>query len=116
MKEYLINYETAALAKDKGFTDYTEMQYTVNGDVCSSESVLGSRVGLYPILTQSLLQKWLRDTHKICISIKARCNHGVIFYKILILDVEEESTISESFDNYEKALEVGLKEALELII
>ena len=64
MKEELITFDTAKLAKEKGFND-TETYVSYHYCISSKEAVLdGDRLfkEIYiPAPTQSLLQKWLRE-------------------------------------------------------
>lgn len=76
MKERLISFETAKLAKEKGFNIKTEASYLDNENVFKPKR----HSKLYPTMTcinsvdepfvsaptESLFQKWLRDEHKIC--------------------------------------------------
>ena len=57
--------------------------------------------------TQSLLQKWLRETHNIFISINVN-------YCYKIYNNDELYEESFYYNNYEEALEQGLQEALKL--
>ena len=103
MEESLIKFETAKLAKEKGFDVFRHM---TNNGVYDKKGVVGyvhvydSR---YHILapTQSLLQKWLRERHKIDIFI----GHGYI----------NNMQYDTKYKTYEQALEAGLIEALKLI-
>lgn len=114
MREQLISFETAKLAKEKGFDELccysfeTENNFyeTVKPWKNSEDSTE------YAVCTQSLLQKWLREEHKINITItyagkyiiKIKKGYGGIY-----------ELFNEIFDTYEEALEAGLKKALELI-
>lgn len=59
-----------------------------------------------------LLQKWIRDTHNIHISINSlgQCN-----YHLLVGFVGNILTKGNNYSTYEEALEKGLQEALNLI-
>lgn len=127
MRDELINFKTAKLAKEKGFvglyptTDYILM-YFDNGI-----GVLGEQQGeddcrddFYLAPTQSLLQKWLRDVHSIHIKIEQE-ERNTKFYihlyeniKLVRLELGDDITDYE-FNSYEEALEVGLQEALKII-
>jgi hypothetical protein len=121
MKEQLISFETAKLAKEKGFNenvDYSYVEDTTPTNICNSE--LG-------VPTQALLQKWLREKHKIEVLIEATTSQlnfaeGYNYYiwnRNTGYEFWSEPTncpvgefISES---YEGALEIGLQEALKQI-
>jgi len=157
MKEQLISFETAKLAKEKGFfyktPKYypTENPHSIHKDV-EGVGILGTlhedtlyqkytkiheESGLleYQIATmisaptQSILQKWLRDSHAINVESnylpnieKFRC-----LYKPMHIQgahfknpKEYEKNVGKYYstlnhNTYEKALEEGLKEALLLL-
>ena len=115
MKDTLIEFKTAKLAKEKGFKSDTYIPgHRHEGDV-------GDFKGFY-FPTQSLLQKWLREEYKIDIEIRnlREVEQGIKLYKygyISIVESEEKrhkqyNTFSET---YEEALEIALYEALKLI-
>jgi len=134
MKEQLITFETAKLAKEKGFD--IPIQHTVNKQnlVYSEYSkdlvkMIDTNVvdnwndpkfiEICSAPTQSLLQKWLREVHKInlvpdCMWIKGG-------YECTGYDLNNENkeiislTKYGKYPTYEEALEAGLQEALKLI-
>ena len=78
MEDTLINFETAKLAKEKGFDEKVYREYDKSGYLrCTSKSadvVLGPYDELlksteYPAPTQSLLQQWLREKHQIIVDV-----------------------------------------------
>jgi len=141
MKEELITFETAKLAKEKGFdwacnmstTHYldenrhphdgtsgpfgwekdetvTSSGYFINNKkMCdfSNESYTQ-----YAVPTQSLLQKWLRDIHKIHITIWY--NELTEKYRIDSINSNEPFDMDE-YPTYEQVLEIALVESLNLI-
>lgn len=137
MEEQLINFETAKLAKEKGFNIYTQkvfvetLEHTLEmgrGGDCTfpyqAPRVLNSsEFGNWDIVhckapTQSLLQKWLREVHNIHLLIEPYYNEQtVLIYGIdvIIENSKEEIIIEKGFKTYEQALEIGLQEALKLI-
>lgn len=139
MKEDLITYKTALLAKEKGFDEITEFWWEIgSGDIndgnktpCLYSSPGNSlqnstlmkeykyqdiRCGEFSAPTQALLQKWLREKHKIHVQPqKFFHNKGFKIGKILISESSYNGPHGGKFDNYEEALEYGLKEALKLI-
>lgn len=103
MEEQRILHETARLAREKKF-DFPNKS--------SQNDYQGERP------TQSLLQKWLRDEHKIDIMIEpcTDIDSKEHFYEMtLVYDWSEEDSSDGSFYSYEDALEDGLLEALKLI-
>jgi len=136
MEEQLISFETAQLAKTKGFNWDCQNSYDKNGEIDNSVDLNGELVftqesflsaeengySVYAAPTQSLLQKWLRDVHNIEINISQNINkHVEYFYfpslitlapnKLSLLEAEIEGT----YFKYEEALEKGLTEALKYI-
>ena len=98
MEDTLITFETAKLAKEKGW----------NGDFVESHKIL---------TTQSLLAKWLREKHGIDILVQRNFSNGIKKY---ILTPCFDKPIVKGYqsvekNNYEDAYEIGLQEALKLI-
>jgi hypothetical protein len=108
MKEQLITFETAKLAKEKGF------------------------MVVHKLPTQSLLQKWLREKHNLNIKVDDFLNSDldvVWDFEIVRIgtDLDErgnyialvpysmDANTDRDFKTYEEALEKGLQEALKLI-
>ena len=139
MEDKLISFETAKLAKEKGFYEYNEHMsifYSHNclnrwlirdflfTQWCESTKDIGfaatnryTPVPLYEPYylqpSQGLLQRWLRETKKIIISVVFELNS----YELFIdngYNIGSEG-YGDTFDTYEEALEYGLFEALKLI-
>jgi len=106
MIEELIKFETAKLAKEKGFSVHFNMLIGIE-DCENPEDYL------YELPTQSLLQKWLREEHGIYVRVDT-VNVDHHYAWIIKLDPEHLS-YTKSDTTYEKALEIGLTEALKLI-
>ena len=114
MKEELIRTETYTLAKEKGFDIH----------VC--------RCGGYPecicedrLPTQSLLQKWLREKHRLHVKVEPGTSkddtvnwHAQVFtlrrFNVTFRSFEY-ATMFVFADEYEECLEKGLISALNLI-
>ena len=129
MEEQLISFETAKLAKEKGFDEECYFTYDkISKEYCifeSEYSETNSEINkyIYSAPTQSLLQKWLREKHKIWVSVSVEIftlKHSYDVFKheeddygpILITY----KTSSDEWDlTYEEALEYGLQQALKLI-
>ena len=124
MQEELITFETAKLAKEKGFNEKVYREYDKSGYLrCTSKSadvVLGPYEELlksteYPAPTQSLLQRWLREVHKINIVIQywtgLKPHKPVLHYRTTV----NENFFGEHYVTYEEALEEALFESLKLI-
>lgn len=99
MTEQLISFETAELAKEKNFNLFKDI-----------ELIYGE------LPTQSLLQKWLREKHKIDILVGMFLDSYIVHisYEHKLILKYEGDTI-QKFNKYEYALEAGLKEGLKLI-
>jgi hypothetical protein len=110
MKEQLISFETAKLAKEKGFDNDSANYYVTSGrlNVVNGED-------MFDAPTQSLLQKWLREKHDINVVASATVN--MWFYNSEYISTGKliVSTSEQSYDTYEDAIEKGLQEALKLI-
>ena len=126
MKEQLVNFETAKLAKEKGFQlkrnyfGYIDQFYEPKTKNIRHFGLHGRTPikDLIYIPTQSLLQKWLREKHNIQMILKP-------FYDSLkkensfvcdVIRISDGRVIkSPRMLSYEEALEIGLQEALTLI-
>lgn len=126
MKEQLISFETAKLAKEKGFNiatshgyyrhgteeDFRELLLWVNAEEKEPE------FGFAP--TQALLQKWLREIHSTYVtslpSYSDNSDKKKHFFEIAFQNtIKQMGDKFGYFDTYEQALEVGLLEALKLL-
>lgn len=125
MIDKLISFETAKLAREKGFDWNTKLilQYSDKEGFEFEEIVNFPKY--HPngcisckLPTQSLLQKWLREKHNLLITTginREKVQRRYIFY---IDGLKDHELIEESlkpFDTYEEALEFGLQEALKLV-
>ena len=114
MEEQLISFETAKLAKEKGFkwTAHNKLFYNDN----SSLNIIEFSEEDIPAPTQALLQKWLREVHKIYICVSHRI-FGVPEMHIVQYTTNTQMGIREDrwYDTYEEALEASFYEALNLI-
>ncbi len=135
MKESLISFKTAKLAKEKGFFTGTifdiyplvdffkSHKIGVLSSILMEESLdidLAIEEGYYAEApTQSLLQKWLREEYKsevyvvphfICYDPSVNNNKG--YYEVVI---DNTATTISGFETYEAALEAGLIHALKLL-
>jgi hypothetical protein len=135
MTEELISFKTAKLAKEKGLTKLFNTVHYIpcyNGDVTDVKryGILDEYQGedeilidwVYLAVTQSLLQKWLRDIHKINaipqVSKRSEDNkfYGFFSGDVIIYETDKSlDTIFRYFKTYEQALEAGLYQALLLI-
>lgn len=134
MRETPISYQTAKLAKEKGYTiegyftlyDYYNHEGILNGDYIDYISNIfrhkkygeSLNESLEPTLapSQSLLQKWLRENYQIFVIIDygGIWHHSKWFYTIRNPDVAKIYDLGY-WETYEEALEEGLINALKLI-
>jgi len=135
MEEKIIDFETAELAKEKGFDWETDKSYIERLEYSFEDRRKHEEVTMDYIPprilptkyedkhlkivcsapTQSLLQKWLRDEHDILVLVDEGFFN--LIWKIIIPDHELPQKIysEDNFNTYEKALEEGLQKALKLI-
>ena len=125
MKEQLITFETAKLAKEMGFQSYTPFYYSEDGEIKGTKIGMHGNPNAYGGIsapTQSLLQKWLREVHSIYVSIdyliiEVIDSKGVRFdWSIYNKNESIESKELIGLLTYEEALEKGLVAALKLIL
>ena len=142
MKEQLINFETAKLAKEKGFNvetlhfycknrtcDYIKTPYKYSFEVnANQETLINGEIDnfgygiTWSAPTQSLLQKWLREVHNIEIYVHKFKPNGAypkgyycVSRPLIHYSNEMKDWIFTNFKTYEEALEVGLQEGLKLL-
>ena len=136
MKDRLISFETAKLAKEKGFDVPIQTAYrSIRG---GSFHIIGERYNNGQAIdyitklsnyndnldedadetwsrpTQSLLQQWLREEHniKLAIIFRENASSGIESWDWLIKGQE---VAYRQYKTYELALEAGLLEGLKLI-
>lgn len=127
MEEQLVKFETAKLAKEKGFNWQCENVFYENGEAVTLPYYGGGGSGsvgnfevevfcdtdvLFTAPTQSLLQKWLREEHEIDLWCERFTTKEDWIWQCPKLN---RITITDYHDTFEEALEKGLQEALKLI-
>jgi hypothetical protein len=138
MKEILISFETAKLAKEKGFESGSANHYEKDGQIQFTRGVYSNGFIedndiLFEAPTQSLLQKWLRDKHDI--DVQSKFNNSLFrslyknghnkeslnYHWFITTNINSDDLFFEEFSGnetsltYEESLENGLTEALKLI-
>jgi len=136
MTEEIVKYETAKLARKKGFKILVDDAYFMAND--NGEITLGLSNYDEPIYgeikapTQSLLQKWLREIHNIDVDVvrdsevhyqdetrwivKASNWNDIRVKDFPIAQLKFPNTSNHTdFKSYEEALEKGLMEGLNFI-
>jgi hypothetical protein len=140
MRDELITFETAKLAKEKGFNIPLKKgfdskgniilfgkkkDYYITSDIYYSNDSLPReentthfpKIFLYTAPTQSLLQRWLREVHSINVyPIPSAFEEDKSYHDCRIQSFKYNINTEHCWGNtYEEALEVGLQEGLKLI-
>ena len=139
MVEQVISFETAVLAKEKGFKESTSTAFLIKDDeVFESEwdgfggwysDKIKNHIVFYDKKicrpTQALLQKWLREVHCLDVSMSScKSKDDLVMWSVMIYNLKRYDTGYNSFhyievraykDEYEAALEIGLLNALKYI-
>ncbi len=130
MEDTRVTFETAKLAKEKGFfqeTNRLEIPYynykgEFKGDVSDwriRKYIRGentSDIEFVSAPTQSLLAKWLREEHNIIVLVDYEGIDGY-YYKFYSYKEGNKNydASDKNYNTYEEALEIGLYQALLLI-
>ena len=117
MEDTLITFETAKLAKKKGFLkEWADLAYKKDDQKLYGDTGIYTD---YPAPTQSLLAKWLREEHNLHIAINVGLPHNcfIMYYSNVIKFGKHHKSKfkSEFYKTYEEAYEIGLQEALKHI-
>ena len=130
MEDTRVTFETAKLAKEKGFdalcydafnsignlysNGWCEYLYDNKVEIPFRSGVLESQDILAP--TQSLLAKWLREEHNIIVLVDYEGIDGY-YYKFYSYKEGNKNydASDKNYNTYEEAYEIGLQEALKLI-
>lgn len=128
MEEELISFETANLAKEKGFDTTFGFAFYFDEEKWVPSLYIYTKEEKHLYIarpSQSLLQRWLREVHNIHIYIEPFWANEKVSKNIkitpesycpwVIYDYIEEDDAPEFYETYEQALEAGLQEALKLI-
>jgi hypothetical protein len=133
MEEQLITFDTAKIAKEKGFDlefcnvgwhgDFGDLKgdsYPFLGTYSFYKSIYCNNKDEHQIQrpTQSLLQKWLREVHNIHLLLEPYYDEQKVLvygFDLITERTEEETIVEKGFKTYEDALEVGLQESLKLV-
>ena len=134
MEDEIVSFETAMLLKEKGFNEpccrfYEDGRLNEIRPYAEYETLFVSNdfpnKRLYAP-TQSLAQRWLRETHHITFNANPHSNNGEIVYVVTIKVISNKKHVdfnvmmdtsnrATMFDTYEEALEEGLKYCLKSI-
>ena len=143
MEDELVSFETAKLAKEKGFNEICIDSFNSEGEeqnrynittienmsvkqvkaafetTNSNLEAIANLQNTKPYIarpTQSLLQRWLREKHNIHIKITTDWTLEKLGYCFEYeSDIKDSKCLSERYNTYEQALKIGLQESLQLI-
>lgn len=136
MKDVIVSFDTAKLAKEKYFDISCKKVYDTLGKLWNSYYATMNnnnvdRGAECTAPTQSLLQKWLREVHNISIWASTGWYMSKLIYEVEISYIDKDGKFKEITpilpnyssleyrdtysDSYEEALEIGLQEGLKLI-
>lgn len=139
MTDQLISFETAKLLKQKGFggegytTDYSYQFHPSNPEIgyflCKmpennksvfngTKSIMENGKEGYSATTQTYLQKWLREVHRIVVQVSNNLNRGWQIEVFEGIAPDKQIIIFSTsivYKSYEEALEEGLIKALNFI-
>lgn len=123
MKDELISFETAKLAKEKGFTSSEGYRWLYSLDSKRKFIAVGAGYDMNIAMnapTQSLLQRWLREEKDIHISLdfNSMDKHYYVYVEYLSFGswtYSDQSNNLNKLPTYEAALEQGLQEALKTL-
>ena len=120
MEEDYVSFETAKLLKEKGFNWNTDKQYNLDKIVGDYNITDRSR---YPeryldAPTIQMVMKWLREVHKLCITIIPKVTDddgsgGCLWGWVATYLLVPQSISLELFESYEEACEAAIKYCLE---
>ena len=117
ISEDYVSFETAKLLKEKGF-DQNYATYYLDGQVWRHYhgEVIPKGKQIYAAPTQAVVMKWLREVHKLYITISHRFSHNadqdVCFSYYINIDTAEDG----EYMTYEEACEAAIKYCLENLI
>lgn len=116
IEEEYISFETAKLAKEKGFDIPTRYGFSERGTLVRVDTSdnWNQDKGFYSRPTQSLLARWLRGKYSKNVYVVMSITEKYIFWVQDIHSLVKVKT-TDLYDTYEEAMEDGLQEALKLL-
>jgi len=118
MKEDVIEFNTAVLAKDKGHEEMCKSWYAPNGDFFENSGGFSDNSGRMRTSapTQTLLAKWLLKNYNIFVHAQSSTKNGDKWIDWYV-SVNNKQIIDhrDGLETMEEAFEVGLIEGLKLI-
>jgi hypothetical protein len=115
MRDQLISAELVSLAKEKGFDVEKYIKLESSGSLNPNNWHEENNNGWYYNISQSLLQKWLREDKKIVILIYLYDEDREDIFSYDVIRRRGNKRCVTPYLSYEEALEKGLFVALKLI-
>jgi hypothetical protein len=122
MEEQLVEFETAKLAKEKGFKSGSVSHYENDGQIqftrgSYSNGFIEDNNILFEAPTQSLLQRWLYEKYQIWVNSQPLFSENECVGVSLSITSWKFPIVTISYAGYDvyEVLEEGLQEALKLI-
>ena len=124
--EDYVSFETAKLLKEKGFDELCSCFYHING-FKTDAGLYSNRNSQFDFRnkiacpTLQMAMKWLREVHKLCISITPQVTDddgdgGCLWQFAITSHLEPLSISLELYEQYEEAYEMAIKYCLENLI
>lgn len=120
--EDYVSFETAKLLKEKGFGCGALLYYyDKDGDLLFSAWKVDDCKNEFDAPTLQMTMKWLREVHKLCISITPQVTDddgdgGCLWQFAITSHLEPLSISLELYEQYEEACEVAIRYCLEKLI
>lgn len=115
MRDILVSFETAKLAKLKGFNEILYTSYGINGELGLNPGIYtysNSDTGTIVAPTQTQLQKWLRENHNMhCDAMHRIENINTVVFSYYI----NNNPSFTQYATFEEALEEGLLKCVKMI-
>lgn len=116
----IVDLDTAVLADELGYDEYLNRghSYATDGRLMGNdytETVQSLRNKYYKAPRQYQLHQWLRNEHGLYISVYPLESGWAFDVRSIKQPAPSVTPTYEGFDEFESALEQGLKEALKLI-
>ena len=121
--EDYVSFETAKLLKEKGFDVYVKSYYNRAAEFNGNMALWNYNISefRYSAPTLQMAMKWLREVHKLCISITPQVTDddgdgGCLWQFAITSHLEPLSISLELYEQYEESCESAIKYALEKLI
>ena len=121
--EQYVSFETAKLAKEKGFNEPCRHYYLNGAKEVNNETIMiydlpypynSTDKNYFAAPTQSLLARWLRGKYSKNVYVVMSITEKYIFWVQDIHSLVKVKT-TDLYDTYEEAMEAGLQDALKLL-